>query len=219
MTINTDTVHNMAKGVIYLLEKGARVHPNVAFENNEWTNDKIHEYENQLNQLIYYNNCHPEKPLISQFIHNLNEYAKCIDYHTEQLEMCGAGNGFQVFDTDGKSYPCHILSPLVLEGDKLAKVINGLVDKTDSFEDLDCVSCPFTSTCPTCIACNYLYRDSLQKRDKTHCKIMKVEVKAFIKKEVLRLTRKKQLTPEDAATIDSIRKIFNKQEQIFRIYH
>ena len=59
----------------------------------------------------------------------------------------------------------------------------------------------------TCIACNYLYRNDLRKRDETHCAIMKLEVKAFIKKEVLRLKAKEHLTSRDVIEIDSIKKL------------
>lgn len=207
MTINAETVHYMADGVIYLLNKGAVVHPNVAFEEFEWSEDEISEYGRQLNKLIYYYIKHDNKPLITQFIHNLNEYAYCIDHPVEQHEMCGAGNGFQVFDTDGASYPCHILSPLVLEGPKLQSIKDGALSKPSDLRDPECNLCPYISSCPTCIACNFLYRGSFQKRDKTHCRIMRKEVKAFIKKEVLRLKAKEVLIPEDATEIDSIRKL------------
>lgn len=212
MTINTKTVKKMADGVIYLLNKGATIHPNVAFEEEEWSNDDIIEYGRQLNKLIYYYEKHEDKPLISQFIHNLNEYADSIDNHKTQLEICGAGNGFQVFDIDGKSYPCHILSPLVLEGEKLKLIKDGLLAQTKDFSDENCYDCPYISSCPTCIACNFIYRGRLQKRDKTHCRIMKEEVRAFIKKEVMRLRKKKELTAEDATEIDSIVKLirYNK---------
>lgn len=50
MTINTETVNRMAEGVIYLIERGARVHPNVAYERNEWSDDDI---RNIGNNLIY----------------------------------------------------------------------------------------------------------------------------------------------------------------------
>ena len=209
MTINSETVHQMAEGVIYLLEKGAIVHPNVAFEGQEWTENKIAEYERQLNTLIHYYRKHESLPLISQFKHDLNEYADNIANHTPQTEMCGAGNGFQVFDTDGQSYPCHILSPLVLEGEKLQRIKDGVLSETRDFSDHSCATCPYTSSCPTCMACNYLYRDGFQNRDKTHCEIMKTEVRAFIKKEVLRLSKKETLTPADATEIDSIRKLID----------
>lgn len=213
MTINTETVNQMADGVIYLLEKGAVVHPNVAFEEQEWPDSKISEYGHQLNKLIRYYKKHSEKPLITQFEHDLNEYAACIDNHNHQTEMCGAGNGFQVFDTDGHSYPCHILSPLVLEGKKLDAINDGLIGNTNDFADYHCSTCPYTPSCPTCMACNYLYRGSLQRRDKTHCKIMKIEVKAFIRKEMLRLIAKKELTPTDATEIDSIIKLIEFEKK------
>ncbi len=207
MTINADTVGQMADGVIYLLEKGALVHPNVAYEAKEWSEEDIAEYAVQLDKLINYYNNNSEKPLISQFIHNLSEYADNIDNPKEHKRICGAGYGFQVFDMDGESYPCHILSPLVLSGEKLQKVKNGILSQTTDLPSIDCQSCPYTTTCPTCVACNFLYRDGLQNRDKTHCQIMKLEVKAFIKKEVQRLTAKKNLTPEDATEIDAIKKL------------
>lgn len=207
MTINSQSVKHMAEGIIYLLEKGAVVHPNVAFEEDEWDDQQIAEYGRQLNKLIDYYIEHGNKPLITQFIHNLNEYAYCIDHPVEQHEMCGAGNGFQVFDTDGTSYPCHILSPLVLEGQKLQSIKDGALSNPRDLQDPECNSCPYTSSCPTCIACNFLYRGSFQKRDNTHCQIMRKEVKAFIKKEVLRLKAKEVLTPEDATEIDSIIKL------------
>lgn len=212
MTINTETVEQMADGVIYLLNRGATVHPNVAFEEYEWPKEKIVEYGKQLNKLIYYYSCNDKHPLISQFIHNLNEYADNINTSTTPKEICGAGHGFQVFDVDGLSYPCHMLSPLVMEGDKLQIIKNGLISKTTDFSDENCRNCPYRTSCPTCIACNYLYRGYIQKRDKTHCLIMKTEVKAYIKKEVLRLQTKQHLTPEDATEIDSIKKIIDYEK-------
>ena len=209
MTINAQSVGEMAEGVIHLLEKGAMVHPNVAFEEYEWSELQVAEYGRQLNKLIYYYIEHDEKPLISQFIHDLNEYAYCLDHPTPQSEMCGAGNGYQVFDVDGTSYPCHMLSPLVLEGEKYQSIKDGLLLKTKDFSDPNCFRCPFSSSCPTCAASNFLYRDNFGKRDRTHCMIMKTEVKAFIKKEILRLKVKEQLTSEDALVIDSIRRLID----------
>lgn len=215
MTIHPQTVNKMAEGVIYLLERGAIVHPNVAFEEYEWTHNALKEYGRQLSLLLEYYLYHPEKPIIVQFVHDLNEYAKCIDNKkTYHGSVCGAGNGFKVFDVDGKSYPCHILSPLVLEGDRLKEINKGLINKISDFSDSKCAKCPYVSSCPTCMACNYLYRGKIQKRDNTHCITMKLEVKAYIKKEVQRLSMKPVLTPEDAVLIDSIRKLVNYEKDL-----
>lgn len=214
MTINEESVYKMAEGVVFLLEKGAFVHPNVAFEEKEWDIAAVNEYGRQLNMLINYYRKHPERPMISQFIHNLNEYANNIDHPQKQCEICGAGNGFQVFDIDGLSYPCHILSPLVLRKENLELVNNGLISETSEFGDLDCVDCPYNTSCPTCLACNFIYRKQIQKRDKTHCRIMKKEVKAYIRKELIRLQNKEKLTSYDATLIDSIAKIMEYEKSI-----
>lgn len=214
MTINAESVNKMADGVIYLLEKGARVHPNVAFEETDWSDEHILEYGRQLHRLAIYYNSHPDLPTITQFSHDLSEYADNIDNPKIQKEICGAGNGFQVFDVDGSSYPCHILSPLVLSGEKLNVIKDGLLSQTSDFSDERCSKCPYNTACPTCMACNFLYRGQLQKRDWTHCQVMQMEVKAFIKKEVLRLTAKMELTPEDATEIDAICKITEYEKRI-----
>lgn len=208
MTINSESVGQMAEGIIYLLDKGAAVHPNVAFEEKEWTDETIAEYGRQLNKLIPYYQEHKDAYLISQFSHNLNEYANNIENPKEQVEVCGAGHGYQVFDTDGLSYPCHILSPLVLKGSKLQRIKEDVISRTESFADTRCSTCPYTSSCPTCIACNYLYRGCFQQRDSTHCRIMRTEVRACIKKEVMRLKNEKIISSEDATLIDSIVKLF-----------
>lgn len=207
MTINSASVSKMAKGIINLLDKGAAVHPNVAFEDKEWSDEDIAEYGRQLDILIPYYANHKDAFLISQFSHNLNEYADNINHPKEQLEICGAGHGYQVFDTDGLSYPCHILSPLVLKGSKLQRIKEGALTGIDNFADARCRTCPFTSSCPTCIACNFLYRGCFQKRDSTHCRIMKTEVRACIKREVARLKGEKVISSQDASLIDSIQKL------------
>lgn len=208
MTITSNVVNEVAKGVIYLLEKGATVHPNVAFEESEWTSIEVLGYGKQLDMLADYYNKHENLPLITQFQHNIVAYAKCITTHQHQSEVCGAGHGYEVYDVDGVVYPCHMLSPLVVKKDQLESIRNGLVQKTKDFSDPKCSNCPYTSNCPTCIGCNYIYRKCLQKRDLTHCFIMRTEVRSYIKKELNRLKKKSILTSEDATEIDSIKAIY-----------
>lgn len=209
MTITSDSVDRMAEGVIYLLEKGFKVHPNVAYQEDEWPLEKINEYGNQLNKLIFYYFSHSNKPLIKQFIHDVNEYAHNIDCPSDWTGACGAGCGFSVYDSDGKRYPCHLLSPLVSDEDQLKSI--RLFTKADFRNCLsdECKICPFVNSCSTCVGSNYIYRKNLSQRDKTHCLIMKLEVKAFVKMEFLRLSNKSTISPSDVVEIDSIKKLFD----------
>lgn len=204
MTINEDSVNNMAEGVKFLLSKGATVHPNVAYEEAEWSNNSLIEYAKQLKALIYYYGQNPTLPPITQFVHNLSEYAQRLKDPLPPVRMCGAGDGFKLFDVDGLSYPCHILSPLVISGEKLDRIKKFELENTSDFSEQRCFKCPFTTSCPTCLACNFLYRNSFSKRDRTHCEIMRIEVQAFMKKEIERIKCKKVLSHKDKEILDAI---------------
>lgn len=175
MTINEDTVDQMADGVIFLLEKGFQVNPSVAYEDHEWDEKAVLAYLNQMLILKDYYLTHLSAPLIYQFRHPLKEYAKELKNPTVQRQQCGAGCGFVMFDVDKKTYPCHMMSPLVLSEDQLKKL-----DGTDMhhkiFSDDRCVGCPYIPACATCAGCNYLYRGDFSRRDTTHCRIQQLEV-------------------------------------------
>ena len=207
MTINEESVSRMADGVIYLLKKGAVVHPNVAYEEEQWDRKSIIEYGKQLDCLVDFYLHNAVYPNISQLKHDLVEYVRNLESPTAQPKVCGDGSSFQVFDVDGVFYPCHILSPLVLRGAKLDRIREGILVHTQDFADPDCYGCPYCNSCSTCLACNYIYRGSFTKRDKTHCEIMHMDVRAFIKMEVMRLASKDILLPEDALEIDAICKL------------
>lgn len=209
MTINQSSVNQMADGVIFLLKKGAKVHPNVAFEEFDWDNTALHEYAIQLNKLLCFFNEHVQYPPITQFVHNIKEYLRQIEKPMPAARMCGASDGFRVFDVDGESYPCHLLSPLVVKGEKLEAIKQDILNEETNLADTNCDKCIYSSSCPTCLGCNFLYRDDFAIRDMTHCKIMKIEVRAFIKKEFLRLNNKEIIDAKDVSLIDSLVKLRN----------
>lgn len=175
MTISEKTVAQMAEGVIFLLEKGFQVNPSVAYESHEWSEKAILEYLKQLLILKDHYLENPKAPLIYAFQHPLKDYAKELETATTQQQQCGAGCGFVMFDIDKKSYPCHMLSPLVLSEDQL-KNTDGIDMCQQSFEDARCAGCPYVSACGTCVGCNYVYRGDFSRRDKTHCQIQQLEV-------------------------------------------
>lgn len=216
MTINQESVKYMAAGVIYLLKKNVPVHPNVAFEMYEWSEECVREYKKQLVALLDFYKYNPQFPLITQFMHDLDEYAENIENPPSEIQICGAGNGAQIFDIDGKSYNCHILSPLVLDKLQLDNLKTISIDSYKDITQTRCYGCPYVTSCPTCIACNYAYRESMLKRDSTHCEVMKAEVEIFIKHEIQRLKDKRNLSSDDATLIDSICRIiqFEKSKKV-----
>ena len=204
MTVNEDSVNQMATGVIELLERGARVHPNVAYEDHEWTEESLREYARQLDLLVSYYTNHSGRFHVTAFQHKLTEYAHNLKQPSLIRQCCGAGNGFTVYDVDGTPYPCHLLSPLVLNGVKLEQIRDGALNQIGSWGDDICSACPFVSSCSTCVASNFIYRHDFCKRDKTHCVVMQLEVQAYMKYRARVLQKKTALTSEDASEVDAI---------------
>lgn len=207
MTINEESVGDMAQGVIFLLEQGIRVNANVAYETTEWSNRALKIYARQLSILSEYYETHPNAYRIHQFDHPLLKYARDLRKPPKQLHQCGCGEGFAVFDLDGRVYPCHILSPLVLDNEKL-KTLPPITEKTD-FEDSRCRGCAFVSDCPTCAGCNYLYREEYRRRDITHCKLMQLEVLADIHLISRKMMKKSSLSKDDMMIIQGIQELVN----------
>lgn len=175
MTVSEHSVADLASGVIFLLEKGFRVNVSVAYEAHTWAEHSIQVYGEQLLELMKYYLEHPKLEPIYQFEHPLTDYAKELDAPTQQYQQCGAGCGFIMYDVDKKSYPCHMLSPLVLSPQQAATAQTLDMQSAD-FADPCCQGCPYISACSTCAGCNLVYRGNLARRDETHCKIQQLEV-------------------------------------------
>ena len=206
MTIDAQSVYSMAESVVYLLEYGFDVNANVAYEKAPWPAESIREYARQLRKLVYYYNEKPSAKRIYQFCHSFAAYAAAIGQPVVQERQCGTGDGFVVYDIDGNPYPCHMLSPLVLDAALLKKMeLDPQNEKM--FSDERCESCPYTVDCPTCIGCNYRYRGEFWRRDKTHCLLMQIEVLEAMKLEILRL-KKTGFTKKDIQTIQAIKKLY-----------
>lgn len=205
MTINADSVGRMAEGVMFLSSKGAKVNPNVAYEEYEWSEDALKQYEEQLSILVKFFCNNPDLSLIGQFRYNLLKIASNINNPIPIGKSCGAGDGFLLYDVDGKSYPCHLLSPLVLNSSQLHQLPS--ISSVTNFSSNSCIGCPFAIACSSCIACNYLYRGDYVKRDATHCKITKIDIRASLRMAVNQLQKKHYLSNADAQLVDSINSI------------
>ena len=83
-------------------------------------------------------------------------------------KFCGAGTYMTTYDVDGKSYGCHMFSPIVLGCKAVEK--NKIDYKCSSFAlDAICMNCILKHFCPTCAGFNYKYRDSFSTKDKSKC--------------------------------------------------
>lgn len=96
-----------------------------------------------------------------------------------------------------------MLSPLVVNS-KPPKISD--ITKLKICEDIHCQGCPYIVDCPTCMECNWIYRNDYAVRDKTHCFIMQIEVIITMKYELNRIARYGR-SDKDDKMIDAIEKL------------
>lgn len=208
-TISEKSVYELSDGIVRFSEMGANVIANPAYEDAEWSKDSIEEYSRQLHKIICYYSRTPNAPIASLVDHDLIGI-----YYRNDLEQgpnCGAVQGEGIYDISGHSYPCQMLSPLVMSEEK-ALTIQNIIKKNDvsCYNDKKCNNCILRNDCPTCMATNYRIRNSFSQRDSTHCQLTKLEVLATcVLQKTLLLQKKEPLNGKDAVLAKAICHIYN----------
>ena len=82
------------------------------------------------------------------------------------------------YDIDGRAYPCHMFTPLVLGEEKSCCAVNSDFCNAQEITDPDCRDCSYSNWCPTCYGFNYAFRGDVRKRDHGWCKMIDVQVRA-----------------------------------------
>ena len=179
MTISEDRVAYLEDDVIYLHEKGFSINANPANGMNAWRESNIAEYGRQLLRLMDYYLGNPTVPRASLFAVNL---AGVLNTHERMgKKYCGAGDEYDVIDVDGKKYPCHMFSPLVLPQSKITLIDKINFGVAESFEDKMCKGCILKKICPSCYGLNFKQHGSPAIHDKTLCKLFIIQALANCK--------------------------------------
>lgn len=203
MTISPETISSLAEGIIYLHEQGINgTFANLAF-GVSWEEKHLAEYNKQLKQLVSF---YSENNGI-QRVSLLNIHLPSIFYPQSNRKYCGAGVGMVFHDFDGKSYPCHLLSPVNLQQKELDQIKNIDYCNADDFAPQECKNCILFNLCPSCCGMNYLYLKSFQKRFPFMCRAIKNQIAANMLLQYKLLINKKNLTIEDKEILESIRKL------------
>ncbi|MBC9784692.1 hypothetical protein H1S01_09230 [Heliobacterium chlorum] len=212
MTISEKTVHRLADGIIFLQEKGFDIHANPANGTIPWSEASIAEYSRQLAKLIDYYLDHPEVPRVSLLDVDLKTLLT--SRSSFENKYCGAGVAFDVVDVDGKEYPCHLFSPLVLSKSKIYALRSLNFHAKEPFIDPKCKNCVLEHICPTCYGMNYRSTSNPALREVTLCKLYMLQILANSKLQAKILARKQSLSAEDkeiAYVIQTIYQLLNKK--------
>lgn len=204
MTVSKETLPDLAKGVIFIHEKGFECGCTFAY-GIEWSEELIEILQEQLAVLVEYYTAHPMFKLCQ--ILNI-DLAGINKKHMLSFKWCGAGEYVRAYDTEGNMYPCHSFSPASL-GEDAAKFVNYRLPIDDIVEEEKCLKCSYHSICPTCYGVNYMYTGSITNRSRWLCEFFKLCVKASAIIQLRRLTDKKpdMFNQHDYGTLLAIQSI------------
>lgn len=175
MTISPDTVKDVAKGVIFLHEKGIkRIEGNLALSPDiKWGNEYLKDYRNELRKLVMYYLDHPELHPASMVNVDI-----CRIIHADNWEKrCSCGSRLVCYDTDGEPYPCHLFSPITLNEKQLRLFQNRNINFSDIdiFVDDKCEKCAIRKCCSRCYGMNYIYTGSIASTPAIVCSASQIE--------------------------------------------
>ena len=186
LTLSPDSLPHFAEGVLQFQRQGVPVDASLAEELN-WTHTDALLYREQLEELA-------EIYLQDDTLPFLNILCRPLDLVQAGQDkrridsFCGAGTGMIAYDTDGKTYGCHIFSPIVL-GSRALELEDMRVNLTDIQEDSECNLCVLKHFCPTCAGFNFRDRGNIRERDKRKCAMHLVEAEVSAKFQIKLLAK------------------------------
>lgn len=172
MTISHLTLPNMAEGVIYLHEKGFRVHCNFAY-GLDWSEKSYQKtLYMQLKKLVDYYLYHPSVEPCSM----LNYHIEMIHEEKASFFKRWCGTGFMhTYDVNGDCYPCQFFMPISM-GNNSKKLEEVTIPREIPIDLVDskCRNCPMSIICPTCYGANYAATGNFYRKDDNYCILMKI---------------------------------------------
>ena len=172
MTVSKSSVQTMADDVIGLLKRGCRVDASLA-QGVDWDVNDSHVLDLQMQKLAQFYLKNPNvvpDSFMSSPLRGFNNPSKDIP------KFCGSGTYMTTYDVDGRQYPCHMFTPLVL-GPRALTTVNCALSTQKYFTDEACRDCLYRQWCGTCHGFNYKDRGDVSSRDKAWCNLVPVIVK------------------------------------------
>ncbi|HBE77525.1 MAG TPA: hypothetical protein DDW65_07040 [Firmicutes bacterium] len=195
LTVSKESLPHLAAGIFDSQRKGYRLAASLA-QGVDWSDVEAELYLEQLRLLAkaYLDNSRliPIN-LLTRGLFGLTNPSR------HQRRFCGTGVHMISYDVDGRSYGCHMFSPVVL-GQERALELSKVEWTCDTIAvDARCNECCLKDYCPTCMGFNYRYRGDLSKRDFRWCKMILAEAIASCEFQIKVLAARCESLTEDEA--------------------
>ncbi len=194
MTVSKDTLHTYSQGIIELTKKGYRV-PSSLAEGVDWDKKDAEIYKNELLKIGTFYLEHPQYKVEQPF--DL-PFDKLLYDSPFPPKNCGVGTNTQIYDTDGKAYPCHLFLPIVHGQEGIESIMNNTDFTDDScLIDSECLKCPLSKLCRTCYGYNQLDRGDVKSRNMTKCKMLLAELQVVSSFQIQYFMQRKDVLKEE----------------------
>lgn len=174
MTISPETIGHLSDGVKFLHNKGFRyISADLAMGPSiKWTVDALNQYRMELDELGDYYVEHPELIPFSMLRMDVTSVSTT---KRRNVKTCSCGEDMVCVDWTGKTYACHLFSPVSIPADK-AKRSNEIYDFSNhvQFNSPICSKCMLNSLCNHCYGMNYICTGEVNNPSVFHCKAFKL---------------------------------------------
>jgi uncharacterized protein len=203
MTISPESLCSLYNAISYLHSHGVDgMFANLAY-GVEWNQQHLIIFREQLRLLVEYYLKNPEVKPVSLLSMNLT----AIFAENHNNKYCGAGTGMVFHDYNGKEYPCHLLSPINLDGTYLKEIQKTDYCDGEAFSPSECKRCLLQNICPSCCGMNYLYLGSFKQRFPFMCQIIKVQIAQNMIYQYHTIIKKQEYSENDLIIIKAIKKL------------
>lgn len=205
LTVSEESVPNLARNVVDIIQQGAKCYVNCAYGQPRWQEESFWIYEQQLSALAEFFCQRPELEPVNVLARRLPEIAALAQQKEGSIDCaCGAGKSYYAVAPDGAKYPCQLLSPLALGRSQLKELKKWDFWNRTNYMVPGCRHCPFNRSCPTCYGTAYVHTGDPFRREYNHCRFFQSELKASIKYQAARLAGRRPFSSEDTRTARAI---------------
>lgn len=173
MTISPETISLFSKGVKFLHLKGFKyISADLAMGPSvKWTTDALKQYQKELDSLSNFYVEHKNFIPVSM----LRMDIMSISQRSTSVKTCSCGENLVCVDWTGKTYACHLFSPVSIPIDKAIES-NEIIDFSNhaQFDSPICSKCVLNNLCNHCYGMNYLCTGEVNKPDAFHCRAFKL---------------------------------------------
>lgn len=204
MTVSPKTISLLSEGVIHLHNIGFKhIAADLAMGPTiHWEAKHLMLYRDELNKLVEFYIKNTDLQPFSM----LRIDPTCILYLDKNInKTCSCGEDLVCVDWDGKTYACHLFSPISVSQNK-ADMSNQLFDFSNHSQFLSdtCRQCKLNSACNHCYGMNYICTNDVSRPSAFHCNAFKIRFYANCK-----LYMKYSTHQNDLESYQKIKKVIN----------